>query len=109
MKCVLFCTEHVYILKSTIFVPLEFVNRRSREWEWKKGRERLPKHDANEFVTAGLSVEEMYKLMIGSVVPRPIAWVSTRSKDGVLNLAPFSFLPWLRATHPHCSFPLDQA
>ncbi|OAX45837.1 hypothetical protein gpAD87_25445 [Paenibacillus sp. AD87] len=51
----------------------------------------MPKHDANEFVTAGLSVEEMYKLMIGSVVPRPIAWVSTRSKDGVLNLAPFSF------------------
>ncbi|MCK6076763.1 flavin reductase family protein [Paenibacillus silvae] len=33
----------------------------------------------------------MYKLMIGSVVPRPIAWVSTRSKSGVLNLAPFSF------------------
>nr|WP_256974898.1 flavin reductase family protein [Paenibacillus amylolyticus] len=29
--------------------------------------------------------------MTGSVVPRPIAWVSTRSKEGVLNLAPFSF------------------
>lgn len=32
-----------------------------------------------------------YKLMIGSIVPRPIAWVSTASKEGVLNLAPFSF------------------
>lgn len=34
---------------------------------------------------------EVYKLMIGAIVPRPIAWVSTCSKDGVGNLAPFSF------------------
>jgi flavin reductase (DIM6/NTAB) family NADH-FMN oxidoreductase RutF len=33
----------------------------------------------------------VYKLMLGSVVPRPIAWVSTLSEDGVPNLAPFSF------------------
>ncbi|MBV8905300.1 MAG: flavin reductase family protein, partial [Acidobacteriia bacterium] len=32
-----------------------------------------------------------YKLLIGSVVPRPIAFVSTISPDGILNLAPFSF------------------
>lgn len=32
-----------------------------------------------------------YKLLIGSVVPRPIAWTSTMSAGGVLNLAPFSF------------------
>jgi flavin reductase (DIM6/NTAB) family NADH-FMN oxidoreductase RutF len=35
--------------------------------------------------------QDNYKLLIGSVVPRPIAWVSTRSADGKLNLAPFSF------------------
>jgi flavin reductase (DIM6/NTAB) family NADH-FMN oxidoreductase RutF len=34
---------------------------------------------------------EVSKLMIGSVVPRPIAWVSTISEDGRPNLAPFSF------------------
>jgi flavin reductase (DIM6/NTAB) family NADH-FMN oxidoreductase RutF len=34
---------------------------------------------------------DAYKLMIGSIVPRPIAWVSTISLDGALNLAPFSF------------------
>ncbi|HYF75649.1 MAG TPA: flavin reductase family protein [Symbiobacteriaceae bacterium] len=34
---------------------------------------------------------DAYKLMIGSIVPRPIAWVSTTSKEGVHNLAPFSF------------------
>jgi flavin reductase (DIM6/NTAB) family NADH-FMN oxidoreductase RutF len=32
-----------------------------------------------------------YKLLIGSVVPRPIAWVSTQTSDGVANLAPISF------------------
>ena len=33
----------------------------------------------------------IYKLMIGSIVPRPIAFVSTISPAGVRNLAPFSF------------------
>ncbi|MBN9738596.1 MULTISPECIES: flavin reductase family protein [unclassified Pseudonocardia] len=32
-----------------------------------------------------------YKLLTSVVVPRPIAWVSTRSADGVDNLAPHSF------------------
>ncbi|WP_173916722.1 flavin reductase family protein [Halobacillus sp. Marseille-Q1614] len=38
-----------------------------------------------------LAVKEMYKLLSGSVVPRPIAWVSSISKEGVQNLSPFSF------------------
>ena len=33
----------------------------------------------------------VYKLLIGCIVPRPIAWVSTASADGAHNLAPFSF------------------
>lgn len=32
-----------------------------------------------------------YKLLIGSVVPRPIAFVSSLSPQGVVNLAPFSY------------------
>ncbi len=32
-----------------------------------------------------------YKLLTNLVVPRPIAWISSRSPDGVVNLAPFSF------------------
>jgi len=32
-----------------------------------------------------------YKLVIGSVLPRPIAWVSTMDAAGRLNLAPFSY------------------
>jgi flavin reductase (DIM6/NTAB) family NADH-FMN oxidoreductase RutF len=32
-----------------------------------------------------------YKLLTNLVVPRPIAWVTSRGEDGVINLAPFSF------------------
>ncbi|WP_044895381.1 flavin reductase family protein [Bacillus alveayuensis] len=44
-----------------------------------------------KFNTVQLTSKEMYKLLTGSVVPRPIAWVSTISTKGELNLAPFSF------------------
>ena len=33
----------------------------------------------------------LYRILSSAVVPRPIAWVSTRSEDGVDNLAPYSF------------------
>jgi flavin reductase (DIM6/NTAB) family NADH-FMN oxidoreductase RutF len=39
----------------------------------------------------GLPVRDRYKLMIGCILPRPIAFVSTVSTEGKLNLAPFSF------------------
>jgi len=35
--------------------------------------------------------QSIYKLLIGCVVPRPIAWVSSLSEGGIPNLAPFSF------------------
>ncbi len=35
--------------------------------------------------------QQCYRLLIGSIVPRPIAWVSSIDADGVPNLAPFSF------------------
>lgn len=41
--------------------------------------------------TALLAPHERYKLLIGAIVPRPIALVSTVSKAGIANLAPFSF------------------
>ncbi len=44
-----------------------------------------------ELDPARLSVPERYKLLIGCIVPRPIAWVSTVSEAGAVNLAPFSF------------------
>jgi flavin reductase (DIM6/NTAB) family NADH-FMN oxidoreductase RutF len=44
-----------------------------------------------EFATAEKDYTSIYKLMIGCIVPRPIAFVSTVSLEGVANLAPFSF------------------
>jgi flavin reductase (DIM6/NTAB) family NADH-FMN oxidoreductase RutF len=41
-----------------------------------------------------------YKLMIASVVPRPIGWVSTLAADGTLNLAPFSYFGAVTAAPP---------
>lgn len=38
-----------------------------------------------------LSPNERYKLVIGGVLPRPIAWVSTMDREGSLNVAPYSF------------------
>ena len=38
-----------------------------------------------------LDPRSSYKLLIGSVVPRPIAWTSSVSRKGTRNLAPFSF------------------
>ncbi len=44
-----------------------------------------------EFVVKETDERTFFRLVLGLVVPRPIAWVSTVSKDGVLNAAPFSF------------------
>lgn len=39
-----------------------------------------------------LSDKDVYKLLIGLVTPRPIAFVTSLSEGGVVNAAPFSFL-----------------
>ena len=38
-----------------------------------------------------LSAKDRYKLLTAVVIPRPIAWVTTLNKDGLVNAAPFSF------------------
>jgi flavin reductase (DIM6/NTAB) family NADH-FMN oxidoreductase RutF len=47
-----------------------------------------------------LSERERYKLMIGTVVPRPIALVTTVDENGRVNAAPFSFFNCLSADPP---------
>jgi flavin reductase (DIM6/NTAB) family NADH-FMN oxidoreductase RutF len=46
------------------------------------------------------SDRENYKLLIGSIVPRPIALVTTLSKEGVLNAAPFSYFSIVSSQPP---------
>jgi flavin reductase (DIM6/NTAB) family NADH-FMN oxidoreductase RutF len=50
------------------------------------------------------SFKENYKLMIGSILPRPIAFVSTISQDGIYNLAPFSFFTGITSEPPTICF-----
>lgn len=45
-----------------------------------------------------------YKLLIGCVVPRPIAWVSTIDLAGIRNLAPFSFFMGVCGDPPTIAF-----
>ena len=41
-----------------------------------------------------------YKLLAAAIVPRPIGWVSTRSAQGVDNLAPYSFFNMMGGSPP---------
>ena len=41
-----------------------------------------------------------YKLLAATTIPRPIAWVVTRAKDGTLNAAPYSFFNVMGSTPP---------
>ncbi|NOZ74262.1 MAG: flavin reductase family protein [FCB group bacterium] len=50
------------------------------------------------------SFKANYKLLIGSIVPRPIAWVSSRSADNIPNLAPFSFFMGVCSRPPTIAF-----
>lgn len=44
-----------------------------------------------QFDPEKLEQSAIYKLLTGSIIPRPIAWISTLDKNGVNNLAPFSY------------------
>ena len=50
------------------------------------------------------SQKENYKLLIGSVVPRPIAFVSSVSRKGIYNVAPYSFFMAVSSNPPTIAF-----
>jgi len=54
-----------------------------------------------EVTPADWDPRQVYFLMTGLVVPRPIAWISTRSPDGVDNLAPHSYFNVVSSNPPH--------
>ena len=57
-----------------------------------------------EFDPEKIKAEAVYKLLIGCVVPRPIAWVSSVDADGVKNVAPFSFFMAITGDPPTIAF-----
>jgi flavin reductase (DIM6/NTAB) family NADH-FMN oxidoreductase RutF len=52
------------------------------------------------FDFATVPARERYKLMVSTIVPRPIAWVVTQDLHGQLNAAPFSFFNALAGNPP---------
>jgi flavin reductase (DIM6/NTAB) family NADH-FMN oxidoreductase RutF len=54
-----------------------------------------------EFAPSESTGRTLYRLLTGLIVPRPIAWVSTTSADGVNNLAPHSYFNLVSADPPH--------
>ena len=50
-----------------------------------------PQNPAMYLNTTQLTVQENYRHLVGGIIPRPIAWISTVSATGVTNLAPYSF------------------
>lgn len=48
--------------------------------------------------------KSLYKLMTGTIVPRPIGWISTVNESGQPNLAPFSFFNAVCPNPPHVMF-----
>src|SRR5690625_733126 len=51
---------------------------------------------------------ENYKLLTGSVIPRPIAFITTKSKDNVINGAPFSYFNIVTAGPPILSVAIQR-
>ncbi|MFD2115065.1 flavin reductase family protein [Paenibacillus yanchengensis] len=55
------------------------------------------------------TAKENHKLLIGSVVPRPIAFVTSLSENGVLNGAPFSFFNIVSSNPPMISLSIQRS
>src|SRR5580658_4825026 len=50
------------------------------------------------------SNQNVYKLLVATIGPRPIAWVTTKDVDGTLNAAPFSFFNAMSGNPPVLAF-----
>ena len=55
------------------------------------------------------TIRENYKLLIGSIIPRPIAFVTTKSEDGIMNGAPFSYFNIVSADPPLISLSIQRS
>ena len=56
-----------------------------------------------------LPERENYKFLTGSIIPRPVAFVTTLSKEGVVNAAPFSYFNIVSANPPLISISVQRA
>ena len=55
------------------------------------------------FDPESMEARDFYRVMLSAIVPRPVAWVTTRSTAGIDNLAPFSFFNGVTSRPPTIS------
>ncbi len=67
-----------------------------------------PNGATTEYDFRTIPASDAYKLMIGTIVPRPIAWVSTINAEGKTNLAPFSFFNGVCSNPPTLMFSITR-
>ncbi len=67
-----------------------------------EGRSKRPEVSEGfaHFDVDAMSTADSYKLLASVILPRPIAWVTSRDEDGRLNAAPFSFFNILSSDPP---------
>ena len=61
-----------------------------------------------KFDMQNMALADRYRLLVNTVTPRPIAWVVSRSENGVLNAAPYSFFNVLGSEPPICVLGIGQ-
>ena len=59
-------------------------------------------------LSSQLTERENYKLLIGSIIPRPVAVVSTLTEKGNLNIAPFSYFNIVSSNPPIVSLAVQR-
>ena len=57
-----------------------------------------------QFTTQETDEKLLYKLLTGTIIPRPIGWISTVDKKGINNLAPFSYFNMVSSDPPCVMF-----
>jgi flavin reductase (DIM6/NTAB) family NADH-FMN oxidoreductase RutF len=56
------------------------------------------------FETNKTDASDLYKLLTGIIIPRPIGWISTIDGNGISNLAPFSYFNMVSSDPPCVMF-----
>jgi flavin reductase (DIM6/NTAB) family NADH-FMN oxidoreductase RutF len=68
----------------------------------------MPESNMISMRPSDMPAREAYLLTVSTITPRPIAWVSTISAEGVTNLAPFSFFNAVSGSPPTVMFSVGQ-
>lgn len=61
-----------------------------------------------EYILNTMNEKDKYRLLTNCIVPRPIAWVTTMSADGIFNAAPFSFFTGVSVEPPIVLFAVER-